>query len=168
MKFSVLLLALFASLVAGCTSKKVDPKPTAASTEATASSIYLEFRLFDAGDGDQFNATLNARVYYFPLSWSESQISTYFGNPATNDQWNDEPRPADEEVEFGNTVGPYGWSADPGFIHLDLATRQQIAIVWTFPEADPRARRGYRQQLFIWDGQGENQVLKTDRFRAGL
>jgi len=168
MKISILLLALFANLLAGC-SKKADPKPEPTSTEATASSTYLEFRLFDAADGDQFNAALNAKVYYFPLSWSETQIKSYFGNPDTNPNWNDSPRADDEEFDFDNVVAPgYGWSADPGFIHLDLASGQQIAIVWTFTEAYPTCRRGYRQQLFIWNGLGENYTLKTDRFRAGL
>ena len=145
-----------------CQTKRDLPTPEPSST-------YLEFRLFDAGDGDQFNAALNARVFYFPLSWSESQIASYFGHPDTNPNWDDSPRPADEEFDFDNVVAPgYGWSADPGFVHLDLAARQQIAIVFTFPDAYPRARRSYRQQLFIWDGLGENYILETDSTRAGL
>jgi len=181
MKISVLLLALFASLLAGCNSKQADPRPTEAtatssrtvssSGDLVASSTYMEFRLFDAADGDQFNAALNARVYYFPGNYTDSQIKAAFGNPDTNPNWQ-ATVPADEEFDFDNLVEPvYGWSADPGFIHLDFNERQpgqRIAIQWLFTEANPQCRRGYREQLFIWNGLGENYTLKTDRYRAGL
>ena len=156
----VFLLLLLTSCV------KKDPEPT--NPETSASSTYLEFRVFDADGGDQFNAALNGRVYYFPLSWSETQIQGYFGNPSTNENWNDAPRMPEGEYDIENVVGQYGYNADPGFFHLDFEGGKQIAIVWTFSEANPRARRGYRQQLFIWNGAGENYWLITDRHRAGL
>lgn len=185
MKISVLILAL-ASLLASCSSKKADPSPqetTATSSHrvdsagdaganATAtSSTYMEFRLFDAADGDQFNAALNARIYYFPSNYTDAQINTAMGSPDTNPAWEPTLAPT-EEFDFDNVVAPvYGWSAQPGFIHLDFAERQpgqRIAIRWLFTEANPDCRRSYREQVFIWNGLGENYTLKTDQYRAGL
>jgi len=177
MKISVLVLAL-ASLLASC-NKQNDPQPASLSSshnvsssgDLTASSTYMEFRLFDAADGDQFNAALNARIYYFPSNYTDAQINTAMGSPDTNPNWEPTLAPT-EEFDFDNVVAPvYGWSADPGFIHLDFAERQtgqRIAIRFLFTEANPDCRRGYREQVFIWNGLGENYTLKTDRFRAGL
>jgi len=185
MKISVLVFAFLASLLASCNSKQADPSPmetTATSghtvssggdvsASATANSTYMEFRLFDAADGDQFNAALNARIYYFPGNYTDAQINTAMGSPDTNPNWEPTLAPT-EEFDFDNVVAPvYGWSAQPGFIHLDFAERQpgeRIAIRWLFTEANPNCRRGYREQVFIWNGLGENYTLKTDQFRAGL
>lgn len=171
MKNVILLLLTTLCALTSC-DKQVEPTPqleipTPPSDEVSYST-YLEFRVFDAADGDQFNTTLSGRVFYFSPSATEADINAYFGNPDTNDNWNDAPRAADDEYDIENSVGPYDYSADPGFFHLNFPAQRRIAIVWTFVDADPRARRGYRQQLFIWDGAGENYRLSTDRFRAGL
>ncbi len=177
MKFNVLIFALFAGLLGGCSSKQADPTPAtsqytvSSSGDDTATSTYMEFRLFDAADGDQFNAALNARIYYFPSNYTDAQINTEMGSPDTNPNW--EPTAAvGDEFDFDNVVAPgYGWSADPGFIHLDFPNQlagQRIAIRFLFTEASQQARRSYREQVFIWNGLGENYTLKTDRFRAGI
>ncbi len=126
----------------------------------------MEFRCYDTGSGGQFNAALNARVYYFPQSTTDAQIKAFFGNPDTNPNWL--APSADEEHDFENMVDPDSWSAEPGHLHMDFKARKRIAIVWTFSEASETAPRHLKEQLFIWDGEGENQNIYTDQQGIGL